>query len=245
MRRSDGRQEKVNGWIKLYRRSLESAVFQRDKLWRVWCYCLLRANHRPRKHLWNNEEVILKPGQFIFGRHQAAEDLLMKRSTVWDQMQLLRELGNLDIKSDSRFSLVTVCNWKSYQGSENEKRQRVRQQSDTDKNEKKKIDDDDEVVLKNEFFTITKNTLGQLRQAYPLIEKLQPEVARVTDVLKEKTRKGEVITTPMGFLHAHLKKRNEQERQKAPQQMHRREGSRGVGPVPIAEVLHGIQDEGH
>jgi hypothetical protein len=96
--------------------------------------------------------------------------------------------------------------------SENKKRQRLREQIDISTNEKIKINDD-EVVLKNEFFTITKKTLKKLRPAYRFIE-VQPEVARITDILKEKTRKGEAITTPMGFLHAHLKKRNEQEAKK-------------------------------
>ncbi len=130
----------MQGWIKLHRKSLTSAVFQRDKLWRVWCYCLLRANHQERKILWNRQEVRLKPGQFIFGRFECSKDLKMKPSTLWKQMQLLKKMRNCDIQSNSRFSVVTVLNWDTYQNSESQKEQvkeHPREQlSDTDKNDK-------------------------------------------------------------------------------------------------------------
>jgi hypothetical protein len=203
----------------------------------------MRANHTTTTIPWNGQEITLKAGQFIFGRHQAAEDLGMKRSTVRNQMALLQELGNLDIKSDSRFSLVTVCNWNTYQGDKNEKGQREGHSRGHRQEGKKKIDDD-EVVFKNEFFSITRNMLEQFRKAYPRVEKLFPEFARVTDVLKEKVRRGEVISSAFAFLHTHLKRLNDEEKQKGTQHAEMGEGSRGVGPVPIAEVLHGIRDDG-
>jgi hypothetical protein len=103
------------GWIKLYRQSFESAVFQNEKLWKVWCYCLLRANHKATKILWNGKEVKLEAGQFITGRFEGAKDCHMKPSTFWYWMRRLKEMKNVDITSDNKSSIVTVINWNRFQ----------------------------------------------------------------------------------------------------------------------------------
>jgi hypothetical protein len=57
----------------------------------------------------------MEPGQFITGRFEGARECHMKPSTFWYQLSLLRRLGNLDIQSDNRNSLVTVIKWLQYQ----------------------------------------------------------------------------------------------------------------------------------
>jgi hypothetical protein len=54
-------------------------------------------------------------GQFIFGRKTASEELDMKPSTVDKRMKKLEKLGNLNIKSNNHYSIITVVNWPSYQ----------------------------------------------------------------------------------------------------------------------------------
>lgn len=39
----------------------------------------------------------------------------MKPSTIYSYMKLLEENGNITIKSNNKFSLVTVVNWELYQ----------------------------------------------------------------------------------------------------------------------------------
>ena len=109
----------MEGWIKLHRQSINSAVFCNANLWQVWCYCLMRANHESNhKFLWNGEERILQPGQFITGRFKGAKDCKMSPSTFRDQLAKLQKLKNLDTTSDNKNSLITIVKWASYQGSE-------------------------------------------------------------------------------------------------------------------------------
>ena len=59
-----------DGWICLHRKVRESAVFQDDGLFKLWCLCLLLANHRRG---WVKVDGLAKPiqverGQFITGR---------------------------------------------------------------------------------------------------------------------------------------------------------------------------------
>jgi len=110
------------GWVKLYRKSIESQVFQNEGLWKIWCWCLLRANHKdswvPVKTGKGRSTVFVKRGQFIFGRKTAAKELKMKPSTVQKRMQILANMQNLIIQSNTHYSLITIRNYDYYQGNE-------------------------------------------------------------------------------------------------------------------------------
>jgi len=107
------------GYVFLHRKSLDSRVWQDPHLWYIWCWCLMRASWKER---WisvtvgtHKTQLKLLPGQFLFGRLSAAQDLGMKPSSVRNRMAKLKNLGNLDIKEDSHGSIVTIVNWQVYQ----------------------------------------------------------------------------------------------------------------------------------
>jgi len=112
------------GWIKLHRQILDSQVFQNEGLFKVFGWMLLKANHAeawvPIKTGRGIQEVHVKAGQFIFGRHSAAKELKMAPSTIWKRMQKLKNMQNCDIESNSHYSIITIIKWDSYQ-SENKK----------------------------------------------------------------------------------------------------------------------------
>lgn len=135
------------GWIKLYRKSIESRVFQNEGLWKVWTWCLLKVNHSTQwvslKTGRGSIEVECKRGQFIFGRLAAAKELNMNATTVWKRMQKLKNMQNIDIKSNSQYSVITLLNMSTYQPDEIKSDSKSDQQvtskeqaSDTNKNEK-------------------------------------------------------------------------------------------------------------
>lgn len=116
-----------DGYLKLWRCSMESQVWNNDGLWKVWCWCLMRASYKER---WvpvttgsGSTEVLLKPGQFIFGRNTAAKKLGMKPSTIKKRMDKLEKIGNINIQSNSHYSIVSVCSWEKFQPPKKEKEQ--------------------------------------------------------------------------------------------------------------------------
>jgi len=115
------------GWIKLHRKLLDSRVFANEGLLKVWIYCLCRANHE--KNYVNivtgkgETEVEIRSGEFIFGRKSCSKDLGMNPSTLYKRMQKLEKMGNVNIQSNSHYSIVSICNWSSYQESKNAKEQ--------------------------------------------------------------------------------------------------------------------------
>ena len=108
----------MNGWVKLHRQLRQSAVFDNPKLLKVWIWILLKATHKERQQIVGRRTVTLQPGQFIFGRYAAAEELQMPPSTVRDYMQMLAEMGNITLAPDTKWTLVTVDNWELYQSPE-------------------------------------------------------------------------------------------------------------------------------
>jgi len=133
------------GYIKVYRKTIRSRVFQNEGLFKVWMWCLLRANHKGQwvsvKTGKGTTEVHILPGQFIFGRKTAAKELKMKPSTVRNRTLKLKNMRNLDIQSNSQYSIIIIINWDTYQAPlEKEghlKRTGVGQPKDTNKNDKK------------------------------------------------------------------------------------------------------------
>ncbi|MCI8411963.1 MAG: hypothetical protein HFJ40_05995 [Clostridia bacterium] len=102
-------------WIKLYRKILESPIFENEKALKVWIWCLVKATHKEREQLVGKQIVHLEKGQFVTGRKKASEELKMKDRTVYDYFKLLKELHMISIKSNNKFSIVTVEKWEDYQ----------------------------------------------------------------------------------------------------------------------------------
>ena len=41
----------MTGWIKLHRKILDSPIFQNEKLFKVFAYCLMKASHKEHTQL--------------------------------------------------------------------------------------------------------------------------------------------------------------------------------------------------
>ncbi|NIO19672.1 MAG: hypothetical protein GTN76_02710, partial [Candidatus Aenigmarchaeota archaeon] len=135
-----------DGWIKLYRKSVDSQVFRNERLWKLWCLCLLKANHKPEYVPIDGivEPIRVEPGQFITGRYELHADYHQRRRgykkrspspfTVWRWLLSLRDMQNLSIKSFNKYSIISISNWKLYQ--ENEQQMSNRRATDEHKQER-------------------------------------------------------------------------------------------------------------
>lgn len=117
----------------------------------MFIYCLLKASHADYKQIVGLQVVELKPGQFIFGRKKAADELKMKESTIWKYMKLLEKVTTISLKSNNKFTVVTVEKWEDYQSLDDEKEQQSNskrtskeQQSNTNKNLKNLEEEEEE-----------------------------------------------------------------------------------------------------
>lgn len=162
------------GWIKLYRKLLHSPIFSSEKGLKVWVWCLLKASHDGYEQYVGRKLVILKPGQFIFGRHSASGELKMKGSTLWGWIQTLKIDSYIDIKPYSKYSVISIKNWSEYQGLDSKvdnKQTTDEQQMDTNKNVKN---------VKNNIYSsrkcLTNELCVEIAEQYSVSEKSVSEL---------------------------------------------------------------------
>jgi hypothetical protein len=99
----------------------------------------MSANHEDKKITFNNEEITVKRGSLITGRKVLANALGIHESAITRKLELLQNVGFLNIETNNRYSIITIVKYKEYQP-EAEKRTAERttseQPANTNKNYK-------------------------------------------------------------------------------------------------------------
>lgn len=129
-----------NGWIKLHRKLLESLVANRPSWLSLWVTLLLKANHEPKKFMWNGNIILIKEGQMITGRKELSQQTGIPETTIEDILQFLEKQHQIRQQKTTKYRLITIVNWVKHQSSDTKsvnKATTKRQQSDTNKNDKK------------------------------------------------------------------------------------------------------------
>jgi hypothetical protein len=146
------------GYILVFRKMLTSTAFQDEGTLKVWIWCLLRANFHPQPLDWGGEQVELKRGEFVTGRISAAEELRMSPSRVYRLLKKLESWGNISLKSNTHFTVVSVLQYDDYQLSgngigqpSNNQRTTGEQPTDTDKNRRIKQTKKTDIDTSTEF----------------------------------------------------------------------------------------------
>lgn len=125
----------AQGWISLNRELINHWVWDCEfSHGQAWVDLLLCANHKPAKLMLKGQLVELNRGQ------QARSELTLSKSWKWSRNKVRRFLKNLekdgmiDIKSGHLTTVITVCNYDSFQSndtaSETTKGQQAEQQED-------------------------------------------------------------------------------------------------------------------
>jgi len=110
------------GWIKLYRCLLDDPIWQcstnEQKV--ILITLLLMANHAERKWQWNGRPYQCQPGQMITSLSSIREKCGKKISIRKIQLALIRfeKMGFLLKQSSPVNTLITICNWSTYQAVE-------------------------------------------------------------------------------------------------------------------------------
>lgn len=95
-----------NGWIKLYRKTKENSIFIHDPTaWRIFEWLLMSVDK--------------KTGQYDTGRFEIEKLLKVKSQTAYKALLRLKKHKMVNIQSNNKYSTITICNWKKYQGYSN------------------------------------------------------------------------------------------------------------------------------
>lgn len=103
------------GYVKLWRKTLDSAVMDDPHLLQLWCHLLMSAN-------WKESQLIdgtfVGPGVLIVSQLKLAARWKCSQSSVSRRLKKLEKLGQIVVKADKRWTRVTICNWATYQQDE-------------------------------------------------------------------------------------------------------------------------------
>jgi hypothetical protein len=147
-----------NGYIKLHRPLLKHWVFEDPAVFKVWTYCLLRAAWQDSEFKFSksSEVIRLKRGEFVTGRaalHKACFPPIKRQGksaapphtsmTTWRILKSLEKCEMLSMTSFNQYTIVSICNYDTYQDVPGEVVQEVEQRmfsgcsADVHKEEKK------------------------------------------------------------------------------------------------------------
>ena len=105
-------------WIKIHRSLMTSDVWPDPWLFQLWVWCLMRANYCDQKWLG---KVVCR-GQFVTGQASAAVELNVSPATWYRGMKKLESFGYITLEANSRFTIVTVCKYNTYQDAKHDDR---------------------------------------------------------------------------------------------------------------------------
>jgi len=128
-----------NGFIKLHRKLIEWEWFSDSNTFHVFMFLLLDANHADKK--WKG--VMVKRGEKITSVDKIRLRTGLSTQTVRTCLKRLESTREITIKTTNRYSIITICNYDTYQCRENSTnkqltndQQTANKQLTTNKNEK-------------------------------------------------------------------------------------------------------------
>lgn len=105
----------MSSWVKLSRKLATSAIAAKPEYLAVWVHLLMAASYKEGEVLVGRQVVRLLPGQLVFGRHKFSEKTGVSEGIVRSALKVLESLQQITIKSESKFSIITITKWAHYQ----------------------------------------------------------------------------------------------------------------------------------
>ena len=109
------------GYVKLWRKTLDSGLLQQPTAWTLFGYILLNVSWEPSRYKTRYGLITLEAGQMATGRKKIAEETGLGEQSVRSALALLASMDVVSIKTTNGYSVITLKNWHKYQSSDQEK----------------------------------------------------------------------------------------------------------------------------
>ncbi|MCG1738412.1 DnaD domain protein [Staphylococcus epidermidis] len=164
----------MTGWISLHRSIQKHWLFEEKRKFsrfEAWIDILMMVNHTDNKIMHDGDLITVKRGQRITSLRQLGERWSWSITKVDKYLKNLESDGMLDVKKDTKKTVLTVVNYDDYQDEDLKKRRRndsekteKKHRSNTEKTQKKtnnndnkennENNDDNDVVVGDDFASI-------------------------------------------------------------------------------------------
>lgn len=99
------------GWVKLHRRFTDWEWFNISEMVHLFIYLMLNANHDDNE--WRG--IFIKRGQILTGLNSLHQKTKISNQTLRTCLKRLEKTGEINIQSTNKYSIITICNYDSYQ----------------------------------------------------------------------------------------------------------------------------------
>lgn len=123
------------GWVKLHRQILEWEWFDDPNTFRLFIYCLLKANHTDKKYMG----VTIKRGTFVTSLEELSKDTKLSVRSVRTCLTRLESTNEVTSQRSFKGTVIQVVKYDDYQVTTNQtttKRQASDKPTTTTKNDK-------------------------------------------------------------------------------------------------------------
>lgn len=101
----------MSGWIKLHKNMLEWEWYHDTNCRLVFLHLLLTVNYKPSRF----EGQTIEPGSRVCGYPTLAAEIGISVRSLRTVFYKLKATGELTVKTHSKYSIVSITNWKKYQ----------------------------------------------------------------------------------------------------------------------------------
>jgi len=101
----------MEGWIRLHRKFLVWEWFENPDMIKLFIFLLLSANHKDS--VWQG--VNIKRGQYLTGLNSLNSDTKISFQKLRTCLKRLQKTGEINTQSTNKYSIITICNYDSYQ----------------------------------------------------------------------------------------------------------------------------------
>ena len=112
------------GYIKIWRKTEDSGLFQLPFAFTLFAYMLMKASHKPIRF----GTVDIQRGQLCTGRHKLAEELGMTEQSIRTALKHLHKMEMLTSKPTNKYTVYTIVNYNNYQDNQPTDNQQTNQQ---------------------------------------------------------------------------------------------------------------------
>lgn len=105
----------MSGWIKIHRDITKHWIFRDAEKFKWWMDMLFLASYEDNRTLVKNQITEIKRGQFIGSISFFVKRWEVSKDRVINFLKLLQSDGMIDKKSDKNVTIITICNYESYQ----------------------------------------------------------------------------------------------------------------------------------
>ena len=107
------------GWICLHRKMIDWEWFSKPEMVQLFIFLLLRASVKEAK--WQG--LVIKRGQLVTSVASISTATKLTAQKIRTCLQRLEDSGQIERKTTNKFTIITICNYESYQDKQDDDQQ--------------------------------------------------------------------------------------------------------------------------